>query len=62
MPIYEYICRDCGEKFEKLVIRRDDAAAPACPKCGREVTEQVYSTFAMAGPAASSCSPSGRFT
>ncbi|MGQ9573976.1 MAG: FmdB family zinc ribbon protein [Thermoguttaceae bacterium] len=32
MPIYEYICCDCGHRFEWLV-RGDEQ--PACPSCGR---------------------------
>ena len=33
MPIYEYVCDDCGTKFEKLVRKNGDALA--CPTCGR---------------------------
>lgn len=40
MPIYEYICRSCGEEFEYLVMGRDDRAT--CPKCeGKEVQRMV---------------------
>ena len=28
MPIFEYLCDDCGNKFEKLVRRSAEAAAP----------------------------------
>jgi len=31
MPIFEYLCEDCGTKFEQLI--RNGASA-ACPKCG----------------------------
>lgn len=31
MPIYEYICDDCGRDFELLVR---GGAEPACPECG----------------------------
>ena len=31
MPIYEYRCKGCGEKFEALVFNRDDKVS--CPKC-----------------------------
>jgi putative FmdB family regulatory protein len=44
MPIYEYICEDCGTKFEKLVRRNDDALA--CPKCGQAHLTTALSTFA----------------
>ena len=43
MPIFEYICEDCGTKFEKLV--RNGAAA-ACPSCGQDHLKQQFSTFA----------------
>ncbi len=72
MPIFEYLCRDCREKFEKLVLGRGDRAPVACPRCGRTATEQVFSTFAVVGAvsgpgsdaAAAACGPSscGRFT
>ena len=31
MPIYEYLCNDCGTRFEELV-RGDEK--PACSGCG----------------------------
>ncbi|MGO8748612.1 MAG: FmdB family zinc ribbon protein [Thermoguttaceae bacterium] len=31
MPIYEYICHDCGQAFE-LLVRSDEK--PICPSCG----------------------------
>ena len=32
MPIYEYVCRDCGHPFEWLVRSGEK---PTCPSCGR---------------------------
>ena len=54
MPIFEYRCSDCGNKFEKLVRRADaDVECPSCPpvaaKPKSEPTrkfEVQYSTFA----------------
>ena len=46
MPIYEYLCQDCGAKFEKLVRRAADASETACPSCGKKHLQQEYSTFA----------------
>ena len=43
MPIFEYVCEDCGSKFEKLVRNGD---AIACPDCGQSHLETVLSTFA----------------
>ena len=39
MPIYEYVCRDCGHEFEWL-MRGDEK--PECPSCGRtRLTKQL---------------------
>jgi len=43
MPIFEYVCEDCGNKFEKLVRNGD---AVACPGCGQSRLTTAYSTFA----------------
>jgi len=40
MPIYEYQCRDCGQRFEYLV-RGDDL--PECPTCGGKNLEKQIS-------------------
>ena len=31
MPIYEYICEDCGSRYERIVLSK--APALSCPKC-----------------------------
>lgn len=39
MPIYEYVCDQCGRDFE-LLIRGSDT--PACPECeSEEVSKQL---------------------
>jgi len=39
MPIYEYVCRDCGHPFEWLVRGNEK---PVCPSCGRsQLTKQL---------------------
>ena len=44
MPIFEYQCDDCGNKFEKLVRRSEEANGTACPFCGHgHVTTQISS-------------------
>jgi putative FmdB family regulatory protein len=32
MPIYEFVCQDCGNEFEKLQSF-SDTSMPICPKC-----------------------------
>ena len=44
MPIFEYKCQDCSQRFEELVLN-SKRAAPSCPQCGGEV-ERLISTFA----------------
>lgn len=43
MPIYEYLCEDCGSKFEKLVRNSDHVE---CPSCGQDHLQQQLSRFA----------------
>ncbi len=47
MPIYEYRCRECGEKFEKLVRSMNSAPETKCPKCGGQKVERLPSAFGI---------------
>ena len=39
MPIYEYVCDKCGERFEWLVRSGEE---PACPSCAeKRLTKQL---------------------
>lgn len=61
MPLYEYVCRECRQSFEKLV--RSFTEPVLCPACSSAEVEKQLSTFAMAGsgtPQASSGSCCGR--
>jgi putative FmdB family regulatory protein len=49
MPLYEYDCRDCGRRFEKLV-RKDETAGP-CPHCTSANIERVLSLFGVSSDA-----------
>ena len=42
MPIYEYQCRKCDHRFEKLHQSFSDARVKKCPLCGGKV-EQLLS-------------------
>lgn len=44
MPLYEYSCRACGQRFETLVRTGD---TPACPACGAADLERLISSFAV---------------
>jgi putative FmdB family regulatory protein len=65
LPIYEYRCHNCGEKFEVLAYSQSDTAI-ICPKCGSENVERVMSGFASTDAGAyqtsSSCVPGSRFS
>jgi putative FmdB family regulatory protein len=34
MPIYDYVCSDCGHGFERIRRVEERATALACPHCG----------------------------
>lgn len=50
MPIYEYECRACGQRFEALVRPGD---APSCPSCHAVDPERLLSLFAVSSGARS---------
>ena len=47
MPIYEYECGKCGEKFELRRSIADSDSEVKCPKCGAENPQRVFSVFAL---------------
>ena len=50
MPIYEYVCLDCGERFETLRMMRDADMPIACSSCESEhTTRKVSVVFARSG-------------
>ena len=70
MPIYEYVCSDCGLKFEELRPHsqaKEDAPCPRCQKSAkrkmstfRSKVEKSYGDYAamaesMASSGGSSC-------
>ena len=38
MPIYEYLCRKCGHRFERIQ-QFSDPLITECPQCGAEVDQ-----------------------
>lgn len=63
MPIYEYECNDCSEKFELLVYSSDEKSI--CEKCGSADLKRLLSCFAAAGTSsdtAGSCSSPAGFS
>ena len=47
MPLYEYSCQGCGERFE-LIRRIGDRSEVLCPECG-EPAHKELSGFAVQG-------------
>lgn len=56
MPIYEYRCRQCAEKFETFVRNSAAAAEVECPKCHSSEVKKVFSVFGTGGFSANSLS------
>jgi putative FmdB family regulatory protein len=56
MPIYEYACHGCGERFEALVY---GAERPSCPRCGDQGLEKLLSAFAVGRGGAPAALPPG---
>ncbi len=68
MPIFEYLCKDCGRAFERIVPRYDSSVDCAhcnsgnvprydssvdCAHCNSGNVEKQLSVFAVAGSSAS---------
>ncbi|HKD63430.1 MAG TPA: zinc ribbon domain-containing protein [Candidatus Acidoferrales bacterium] len=47
MPIYEYVCDDCGANYERIV--KNDKASVTCPKCESKKHTIKLSVFAAHG-------------
>lgn len=50
MPIYEYVCRECGKELERLQ-KMADAPLTDCPECGESALKRKVSAagFRLAG-------------
>ncbi len=46
MPIYEYLCDDCGNRYERIVM--SEAQLIACPKCSSNRRTLQLSVFRAA--------------
>ena len=67
MPLFEFICEECGVIFEELVRSSSTISGVICPDCQSDQVKKKISTFAskVAGggssftssASAASCSP-----
>jgi putative FmdB family regulatory protein len=46
VPLYEYQCKSCQHRFEKIQ-KFSDPLVTLCPKCGKESVEQLLSAPAV---------------
>jgi putative FmdB family regulatory protein len=59
MPIYEYVCEKCGNKFDEFFWADEDTSKLKCPKCGDKKLTKTVSAFSTGskGSKDSSCAP-----
>lgn len=50
MPIYEYVCRECGKELERLQ-KLSDEPLTECPECGQSALKRKVSAagFRLSG-------------
>lgn len=46
MPIFEFVCTECKENFEDLVLSLSRIDEVVCPTCGGSKVKKKMSTFA----------------
>ncbi len=62
MPIYEYQCLECNEKFALLQSLYPAENDTQCPKCSSSDVKKVLSSFSCnSGDSVSSSAPAPRF-
>ncbi|HUD69617.1 MAG TPA: zinc ribbon domain-containing protein [Acidimicrobiales bacterium] len=61
MPIYEFRCQQCDERFEERRTMRDADAPASCPKGHADVVRlvPVFATTGRAAPDSSGCGAGG---
>ena len=57
MPIFEFVCGDCGTRFEKILQRWDEATD--CSQCHSKAVTRQISTFAVGAPSNGSSASAG---
>jgi putative FmdB family regulatory protein len=65
MPLFEYVCLNCGAEFERLVLKSSEEVRGFCPACNSPNLEEKVSSFASVSKGGSSlggasdCTPAG---
>ncbi|MBI2354563.1 MAG: zinc ribbon domain-containing protein [Deltaproteobacteria bacterium] len=58
MPIYEYSCRTCGYRFEK-VQKSGTEHETTCPNCDSAEVQKELSSFSTGASSSSACFSGG---
>jgi len=45
MPLYEYTCAKCGERFEIVSSHAGREDKAVCPACGSRAVTQIFGAF-----------------
>lgn len=63
MPLYDYLCNECGHQFEEYVSQLDEAPpAMECPHCEKKLAKRLPSIiggYHIKGNNAASTRPKG---
>jgi len=49
MPLYTYVCKDCGAKFDILIGVSSQKEELKCSKCSSKNIQRVFSSFGVGG-------------
>ena len=44
MPVYNFECNDCKNKFDKILDFKDSQSKPICTKCKSKNTKRIIAT------------------
>jgi putative FmdB family regulatory protein len=59
MPIYEFECKKCLNRFELLILCKTEEKI-TCPECGSEEVNKLFSAFASKSESSNSnCGSTG---
>ena len=47
MPLYEYQCKACQERFSEILSIKESDDVPACPSCGSEDVQKLVSSVSV---------------
>ena len=56
MPLYSYVCKECGKKFDLLVGMTSENEESRCEKCGSRNIERILAPFGIRGSSGSKSS------